>query len=61
MTSCIVLGCTSGYKSNKEKVHLFYVLRDKKLRDMWQAALRRRNIIIKSSQAVCEKHLFGIA
>ncbi|KYN17225.1 hypothetical protein ALC57_10444 [Trachymyrmex cornetzi] len=56
MTGCIVLGCTSGYRSNKEKLHFFSVPRDKKLRDMWQAALRRRNIIIKSSQAVCEKH-----
>ncbi|KYN29795.1 hypothetical protein ALC57_00754 [Trachymyrmex cornetzi] len=47
-------------KSNKEKVHFFSVPRDKKLRDMWQAVLRRCDIIIKSSQAVCEKHLFGI-
>lgn len=59
MTRCIVVGCTSGYESNNEKVHFFRVPKDGKLRNMWQAALRRRDFIIKPSQAVCEKHFLS--
>ncbi|EFN72523.1 hypothetical protein EAG_12971, partial [Camponotus floridanus] len=53
---CIVLGCTSGYKSNNEKVQFFYVPKDENVRKIWQAALRRKDIIINSTQAVCHHH-----
>lgn len=55
MTRCIVPECTPGYNSNNEKVHFFCVPQDEKIRNMWQAAIRRCDFI-KSSQAVCKKH-----
>lgn len=59
MTRCIVIGCTSGYESNNEKVHFFRVPKDEKIRNMWQTAIRRRDFIIKPTQAVCEKHFLN--
>lgn len=56
---CIVIECTSGYESNNEKVHFFRVPKDEKMRNMWQAAIRRRDFIIKPTQAVCEKHFLN--
>ncbi|XP_071579404.1 uncharacterized protein [Temnothorax nylanderi] len=56
MPRCIAPGCTSGYDSNKEKVHFFYVPNDKETIKLWQAALRRKDFIVKAKQPVCEKH-----
>lgn len=54
MPCCIAPGCTSGYKTNPEKVHFFYVPKDENLRQLWKIALKRRDL--KSNLAVCEKH-----
>lgn len=56
MPGCVVPGCTSGYKSNYEKVHFFSVPKDDVLREKWQKATRRSKTLIASKQFVCEKH-----
>lgn len=54
---CIAPGCTSGYDSNKEKVHFFCVPQDENNRKLWQAALKKD--FIKAKQPVCEKHFLS--
>ncbi|XP_039306121.1 uncharacterized protein LOC120357987 [Solenopsis invicta] len=56
MPRCIAPGCTSGYDSNKEKVHFFYVPKDENMIKLWQSALKRKDFIVKAKQPVCEKH-----
>jgi len=56
MPRCIVPDCASGYDSNKEKVYYFYVPKNEATKKLWQAALERKNFIIKPMQPVCEKH-----
>ncbi|XP_066596882.1 uncharacterized protein [Prorops nasuta] len=53
---CIAPGCTSGYRSNNQKVHLFSVPADLILRQKWQIAMCRKDVIIKNGQRLCEKH-----
>src|SRR5436190_5449941 len=59
MPRCIALGCTSGYVSNREKVHFFYVPRDENIRKKWQKALKRKDIIINPAQALCQHHFLS--
>ncbi|XP_074115739.1 uncharacterized protein LOC141538260 [Cotesia typhae] len=56
MPGCLVPGCTSGYKSNFEKVHFFTVPQDDELKQKWQIALKRQNTLISKTQVVCVKH-----
>lgn len=56
MPHCIAPGCTSGYKSNSEKVHFFIVPKDENIRKLWQDAIRRKNFIVRAGQSLCEKH-----
>lgn len=56
MPRCIAFGCTSGYTSNKEKVHFFFVPKDESIKQMWQAALKKTDIIINTKQAICHHH-----
>jgi len=58
MPRCIALGCTSGYTSNKEKVHFFFVPKDENIRQMWQAALKRTDIIINTKTSCMSSSLF---
>ncbi|KYM95558.1 hypothetical protein ALC62_13798, partial [Cyphomyrmex costatus] len=51
----IVPGCTSGYKSNPEKVHFFRVPKDDVFREKWQNAMLRKTAIT-CKHSVCEKH-----
>lgn len=53
---CIVIGCTSGYDSNPEKVHFFRVPKNNDKAKEWQEASRRKDIILNSSHCFCEKH-----
>lgn len=55
---CIVPGCTSGYKSNKEKVSLFSIPKDETLRNKWQSAIRKKDFILKSNykHRICSNH-----
>lgn len=55
MPRCIVPGCTSGYDSNKGKVHKFKMPKDENIAKLWQAAIRRKDLIIKR-QVICERH-----
>lgn len=56
MPRCIAPGCTSGYDSNPEKLHFFCVPKDSEMVTQWHTALRRKNFVVKTRQAVCEKH-----
>lgn len=56
MPGCLVPGCTSGYKSNVEKVHLFTVPIEEELKNKWQIAIKRPHTLISKAQVVCEKH-----
>ncbi|XP_011691554.1 PREDICTED: uncharacterized protein LOC105452281 [Wasmannia auropunctata] len=55
--NCIAPGCTSGYKSNPEKIHFFMVPKDKNIFTLWQNATRRKDI--RAGQFVCEKHFLA--
>jgi len=56
MSKCIIVGCTSGYKSNPEKLHLFSVPKDPQLREKWQKCIPRKNFVLNNNSHVCEKH-----
>jgi len=56
MGKCCVIGCTSGYKSNSEKVSRFSAPRDPELRKKWSNAIPRLNYIVNDKSYVCEKH-----
>lgn len=56
MSKCIIVGCTSGYKSNPEKLHLFSVPKDPQLREKWQKCIPRQNFVLNNNSHVCEKH-----
>ncbi|KAH0535046.1 hypothetical protein KQX54_012472 [Cotesia glomerata] len=59
MPGCLVPGCTSGYKSNFEKVHFFSVPKDEKLKEQWQIAIKRPNTLVSKTQVVCDKHFLA--
>jgi hypothetical protein len=53
MPRCIVIGCTSGYRSNPDKKHFFCVPKNENMRQQWQAAVhtsKRRAINAKTSR-----------
>ncbi|XP_018366319.1 PREDICTED: uncharacterized protein LOC108763310 [Trachymyrmex cornetzi] len=56
MPHCIAPGCTSGYKSNPEKIHFFTVPKDENMITLWQNAIRRKDFVIRAGQFLCEKH-----
>lgn len=56
MVKCVVVGCTSGYRSNKEKVHQFCAPKDLNLRKKWQIRIPRKDFILGDKSYVCEKH-----
>lgn len=56
MVKCIIVGCTSGYKSSTDKVHQFGAPKDSKLRSEWQRCIPRKDFILKDNSYVCEKH-----
>jgi hypothetical protein len=45
MVNCCVAGCTSGYKSNPEKIPQFCVPKDVKQREVWAKVIPRRDFI----------------
>ncbi|KYQ48791.1 hypothetical protein ALC60_12155 [Trachymyrmex zeteki] len=62
LRKCIAPGCTTGYKSNSEKVPCFSVPSDEKIAKLWQVALKRSILDQKSTldkkkeQVVCANH-----
>lgn len=56
VNKCCVVGCTSGYKSNPEKVMMFSAPKNKIMRKKWQAAIPRRNYTVHDRTYVCIKH-----
>lgn len=56
MVKCCVVGCTSGYNSNKEIVSQFCVPKDLILRNKWTKAISRKDFVISNNTYVCEKH-----
>ncbi|KYQ60772.1 hypothetical protein ALC60_00166 [Trachymyrmex zeteki] len=53
---CIAPGCTTGYKSNSEKVPCFSVPSDEKIAKLWQVALKRSTLDKKKKQVVRANH-----
>jgi hypothetical protein len=56
MVKCFVVGCKTGYKSNKEKVGCFKVPKDEKLLTLWQKLIPRGDKTLSSNDHVCSKH-----
>ncbi|XP_022172299.1 uncharacterized protein LOC111037095 [Myzus persicae] len=56
MVKCCVVGCTSGYKSNTEKVHQFCVPKNEDLRIKWAKAIPRKDLVFTKNTYVCDKH-----
>ncbi|KAL5233806.1 hypothetical protein ACI65C_001216 [Semiaphis heraclei] len=55
-SSCCVVFCTSGYKSNPEKVSLFQFPKNEILREKWGKSIPRANLVVNSKTVICEKH-----
>lgn len=55
-SSCCVVYCTSGYKSNTEKVSSFVFPKIKALKEKWLKAIPRENFVVSDRTVVCEKH-----
>lgn len=56
VNKCCVVGCTSGYRSNKEKVIKFSAPKDRVIRQKWQKAIPRSNYVVHDKTYVCVKH-----
>ena len=56
MPTCAVLGCTSGYRSNPNKSHLFRVPRNPEINKLWEKAIEPSGVKIRTQQSVCQKH-----
>jgi len=54
--TCYVVGCTSGYKSNKEDGIHFFSPRDNKTLAAWRQAIPRNQLILNPTHRVCHKH-----
>ncbi|KAE9523023.1 hypothetical protein AGLY_016654 [Aphis glycines] len=48
--------CTSGYKSNTEKVHQFCVPKNEDIRMKWAKAIPRQDLVFTKNTYVCAKH-----
>lgn len=53
MVKCCVVGCTSVYKSNTEKVHQFCVPKNEDLRMKWSKAIPRQDLVFTKNKYVC--------
>lgn len=53
---CCVPLCTSGYKTDLEKVRLFPAPTDPLMRKRWTWAIPRKNYVVTESSYVCAKH-----
>lgn len=53
---CFVPGCTTGYKSNKNKLSLFLVPKDLSIREDWRKAIPRADKVLDETCCVCETH-----
>ncbi|XP_064462616.1 uncharacterized protein LOC135373324 [Ornithodoros turicata] len=53
---CFVTGCTSGYRSAKEKRALFSVPKDSGLFVQWQRNIPRKDKELEANSVVCELH-----
>lgn len=56
MVKCCVVYCTSGYKSNPEKVSQFRVPKNPILREKWVKAIARKDFVFNDRTFVCSKH-----
>lgn len=53
---CCVVNCTSGYKSNSEKISKFCVPKNPELRAKWAKAIPRKDFVLTDKTYVCSKH-----
>lgn len=58
MSVCCLPNCTSGYKTNFDKVHLFSVPSNKERREKWLEKIQKvfPNFAFKKKSAICHKH-----
>ena len=56
MPCCVVLGCTSDYGSNPERMNFFTIPNVPECEKIWKTAIRRTDNAVKSGRAVHEKH-----
>lgn len=53
---CCVPLCTSGYKTDLEKVPMYTAPTDDLTRKIWTRAIPRKNYVVTESSFVCAKH-----
>jgi len=53
---CCVVGCTSGYDTNKEKVNSFVFPRDEAIKSKWLEAIGRKGFKSTKWSTICHKH-----
>jgi len=55
MVKCCVIGCTTEYKSNKEKFSMFKAPNDSEGLKKWGLFIPKKNFVVNSSTRVGEK------
>ncbi|KAH6925114.1 hypothetical protein HPB50_001026 [Hyalomma asiaticum] len=55
-TTCFVPGCTSGYRSCKEKWSLFRVPKEPERREEWSQLIHRTDRELNEACTICERH-----
>lgn len=55
-STCCVVYCTSGYRSNPEKISLFQFPKNEILREKWEKSIPRANLVVNPKTVICEKH-----
>jgi hypothetical protein len=56
LSTCFVVGCSTGYKSNKEKTPIFRAPKNGTNFVLWQKSIARMNRKFSRKDFVCAKH-----
>jgi len=54
--TCCVVGCLTGYKSNKEKVSTFSFSKNEEILNKWIKVVPRRDFTVTKNSAIRSKH-----
>ncbi|XP_026820232.1 uncharacterized protein LOC113558856 [Rhopalosiphum maidis] len=54
--ACSVVGCTTGYKSNRCNISTFSFPKNNNLRQKWINAIPNKNVVVNKNSAVCANH-----
>lgn len=55
-STCCVVYCTSGYKSNPKNFSLFQFPKNEILRDKWEKFIPRANLVVNPKTVIFEKN-----